>query len=241
MAAEPAGLERLPAEMREPIRRYADLVREIAGDHARSLTLYGAIAAGTFEPDIHTAQNVLVLDAVDLRGLRTLAEHGSTLGKSNIAAPLIMTPEYIRDSLDTFPLELLEISQQHLVVFGDDLFANLSFDESHMRLQCERELKSILIGMRQALLAAAGREEFVDAIEANVAATLMRTLRGMLWLKGTRDAQPAAAVVEQAEKLVNRQLAGVRLAIKTRTTHDWDHFESLYHDVEKLGETVDAW
>ena len=241
MAADVAQLDRFPAQMHLPVQHYADLVREVVGGHAHSLTFYGAIVAGTFEPEIHTAQNVLVLDTVDLRGLRTLSEHGPTLGKSNIAAPLIMTPAYIKDSLDTFPLELLEISQQHVTVFGDDPFANLNFDDSHMRLQCERELKSVLIGMRQSLLAAAGREEFVDQIEANVASTLMRTLRGMLWLKGTRDPQPAAAVIEQVEPLVNRKLAGVRLAIQTHTTHDWDHFESLYHDVEKLGEVVDEW
>ena len=134
-----------------------------------------------------------------------------------------------------------EIGQQHGVGFGDDVFASRSFDERHMRLQCERELKSVLIGMRQSLLAAAGREEFVDQIEANVTSTLMRTLRGMLWLKGTRDPRRAAAVIGQVGPLVDRKLAGVRLAIQTHTTHDWDHFESLYHDVEKLGEVVDAW
>jgi hypothetical protein len=34
--------------------------------------------------------------------LRCLAEHGLKLGKARIAAPLVMTPEYIQRSLDTF-------------------------------------------------------------------------------------------------------------------------------------------
>ena len=69
------------------------------------------------------------------------------MGKAKIAAPLIMTQDYIQNSLDSFPLEFLEIQQHHLCLFGQDSFAELSFYQPHLRLQCERELKSMLIGM----------------------------------------------------------------------------------------------
>ena len=99
-----------------------------------------------------------------------------------IAAPLIMTPEYIDASVDVFPLEFIEIQQRHFCVFGPDHFEGLSFDHTHVRLQCERELKTLLISMRQALLSAAGHEKLFKTIEADVADRLMRTLRGLLWL-----------------------------------------------------------
>ena len=43
-------LNGLPEAMREPLRRYAETLKELAGDNARSLTLFGAVAAGTFNP-----------------------------------------------------------------------------------------------------------------------------------------------------------------------------------------------
>ncbi len=227
--------------MRQGIERYAGLVREVFGEHARGVTLYGAIVAGSFDPQRQTARSVLVLDAIDLRGLRTLSEHGPQLGKSSIAAPVVMTPAYIEDSLDTFPLELLEIHQQHATILGADHFEQLEFADADLRLQCERELKAVLIGMRQALLAAAGREEFVDAIEAGIAESLLRTMRGMLWLRGQKQALPADRVVADVEGHTGLKLGGVRLALKTSLTHDWGHFETLYRDVEKLGEVVNGW
>ena len=38
-----------------------------------------------------------------------------------------------------------------------------------------------------------------------------------------------------------RELAGVRIALDPAARHGWDEFESLYHDVESLGEIANAW
>jgi hypothetical protein len=236
-----AGLDRLTEAMRDPIRRYADLVSELAGANAKALTLFGAIAAGSFDMSRHTARNVLVLGQVDLGMLRRLAEHGKTLGKERIQAPLVMTPEYIKASLDTFPLEFIEIKQQHLTIFGEEYFEGLEFDDVHVRLQCERELKTTLIGLRQGLLAAAGRQKVISALEMDVGEGLMRTLRGMLWLKGKKEGMPGRQVLTEIEKMTERKLSGLHTALDPSAEHGWSEFESLYRDVETLGEIADAW
>ncbi|MFQ5850872.1 MAG: hypothetical protein ACE5JU_09825 [Candidatus Binatia bacterium] len=238
------GLERLDRviePMRQPIQQYAEQVRALAGDNALALTLFGAIAAGSFDKTRHTVRNVLVLESVDLEMLRRLAKDGAKLGKARISAPLIMTPAYIKASLDTFPLELIEIHQCHITLFGHDHFETLSFNDAHVRLQCERELKTILIGMRQGLLAAAGREKIFAAIETNVAESLVRTLRGLLWLKDQRDAKPSAQVISEVENIIERKLPGVRDALGVSGPHGWDQFRTLYEDVETMGRIIDAW
>lgn len=241
MAADPVALERVVEPMRPHINQYVTLVRELAGANAKAITLTGAIAAGSFDIERHAARNVLVIDKMDLGLLRRLAEHGVRLGKVHIAAPLVMTPAYIQASLDTFPLELIEIQQNHLTVFGTDYFRELTFEDSHVRLQCERELKTALIGMRQGLLAAAGQEKAVGTLEVQVGEGLVRTLRGMLWLKGERDGKPAAQVLAAVEKSLDRPLSGIRAALQTTLSPGWEQFEALYHDVETLGDRVNAW
>lgn len=235
------GLDSVVPSMRGPISEFADLLRQLAGTGAESLTLFGAVATDAFDPSRQTARSVLVVNRVDLSMLRRLADHGAKLGKAHIAAPLVMTPDYIKDSLDTFPLELIEIGQKHVTLFGEDCFADLSFEDAHVRLQCERELKVILIGLRQGLLAAAGREKFIGALEIDVGEGLSRTLRGLLWLKGKKDARPAAEVVTEVEGIIDRKLNGLRLAMDSTAHHGWSEFEKLYNDVEALGRLVDAW
>jgi hypothetical protein len=235
------GLDRIIENLRTPVRNYAEFLHEIAGENAKGLTLFGSIAAGSFDVKRHAVRNVLVFDKVDLSVLRRMAAHGIKLGKTHIAAPLIMTPDYIKSSLDTFPLEFIEIKQQHITLFGEDYFDSLEFNSAHIRLQCERDLKSILIGLRQGVLAATGREKFLDALQADASEGLMRTLRGMLWLKDQRDAKPAADVLVEIEKLAESKLPGLRAALNPDTPHNWSAFEQLYCDVEGLGKIVDAW
>jgi len=235
------GLDRVTEPTRASLGEYARLLRDLAGDNAKTLTLFGAIAAGSFDPQRHTVRNALVVERVDLGMLRRLAEQGVKLGKARIAAPLIMTPAYIQASLDTFPLEFIEIRQQHITVFGEDRFDGLRFDDAYVRLQCERELKTILIGLRQGLLAAAGREKFIGALKLDAAEALMRTLRGLLWLKGQKDGKPAAEVIAEVEKIASRKLTGIRIALNPLPVHGWSEFESLYQDVEELGGIANAW
>ena len=241
MTEDTLSVDRVPDSMRQPIQSYAQNVQALAGPNALALTLFGSIAAGTFDQKLHTARSVVVLQTVDLEMLRRFAKDGPRLGKARIAAPLIMTPAYIKASADSFPLELLEIQQRHLCVFGPDYFEELAIQENHIRLQCERELKTILIGMRQALLAAAGKEKLFGDIEADAAERLVRTFRGLLWLHGQRDPKPAAQAVSEIERTTKRDLPGVRGAINERGKHGWEEFKRLYEEVDALRTFVDAW
>jgi hypothetical protein len=227
--------------MRTPIREFAELLRELGGDNVKSLTLFGSIAAGSFDDRRHTARSVLVVEQIDLGLLRRIAEHGPRFGKLRISAPLIMTPQYVRDSLDTFPLEFIEIQQNHMVVFGDEHFSGLEFAERDIRHECERELKVLAMSLRQGLLAAAGQEKALAELELGVGEGLLRIVRGMLWLKGRRDAQSSALVLAEIENLTSRKLPGLRQAISAPEAGGWEGFERLYHDVVALGELVDAW
>lgn len=240
MAKESLRLDGVIEAMREPIREYCGLLKELAADNAKTLTLFGAIAAGAFDATRHTVRNVLLLESVDLGLLRSLAQHGAKLGKNRISAPVIMTNAYIKSSLDTFALELIEIRQMHVTVFGDDPFEELAFEDAHVRLQCEREFKAILIGLRQGLLAAAGRDKILEALEVDVGEGLVRTLRGLLWLKGQKDGKAAGDVIAEVEKMTERKLPGVRAALDATGAHGWDQFQSLYGDVESLAEIANA-
>ena len=234
-------MDRVVVPMRERVGSYARLIQELFGDSGKALTVFGAVLIDGFNVDRDTVRSVLIVERIELPLLRRLADRGAKLGKTGVVAPLIMTPDHIRTSLDTFPLELMEIQQQHATLFGQDYFSELTFDNAHIRLQCERELKRILIGMRQGLLVSAGRERLVPVMGKDAADDLVRTLRGLLWLKGHAEFKDAIEVVGQVETLTTRKLPGLRTAVHTAMPAGWGDFDRLYHDVEALGEIINAW
>ena len=107
--------------MQAPIQRYAERIRDLGGTNALTLVVFGSLAAGSFDPSRHTARSVLILQSVDLDMLRQLAKDGAKLGKARIAAPLIMTPEYIEASVDVFPLRVIELKMANNMKSGNKI------------------------------------------------------------------------------------------------------------------------
>jgi hypothetical protein len=213
---------------------------EMAGDHLLGLAVFGVATTAAFDPLRHRVRNVAVLERFDLALLRRLAEHGTRYGKLLLAAPVVMTPQYIRQSCDTFALELLEIQQQHQTVLGQDFFVDLPLPAEHLRLQCERELKTFHVGMHQGLLASLGKEQLLSELTVGVADGLLRVLRGMLWLKGVTTPTSVADVVAQIEQRIGRPLRGLQAVMVATQRVGWTQFEQLYADIEALEQSIDA-
>ncbi len=239
--APSAILESIQLPFQKPIGEFADLLRKLGGNNALSLTLFGTIAADEPLTPKATARSVLVLNTVELGLLRRISEQGMRFGQQNIAAPLIMTPSYIKDSCDTFPLELLDIQQNHVIIFGEDHFSELKFDDANIRHQCERELKVLAMSMRQGLLAATGRDDVIANVMQSAGDGLLRVMRGMLWIKGKRDRLPRWQVVGAIEKQIDCSLSGVQSTLGEKASPQTVDFDLLYKDIETLGAIANAW
>jgi len=235
------GLERIPDDLRGPVRQFAERVIQLGGEHVLGLILYGPIAGKSFDRNIHTIHSVLMLDGLGLDILRRLSGDGRRFGRHGIMAPMVMTPEFLAASRDTFPLELIEMQEQRLVLLGEDYFGLLHFDPAHVRLQCERELKVLSVAMRQAVVTDGIKEESLRRAALPALYGLLRVLRGLLWLKEKREPLAAAALLLEVENLAGRHLPGVRQALDAPSAVDWLIFERLYNDIEALGHIADGW
>ena len=234
------NLANLSAAMHKPVGTFAHRVAELARENILALTFFGPVTTPLFDIKHDHAQSVMVLNSIDLPMLRKLAQYGPTFKKARIAAPLIMTPSYIEGSLDTFPLELLEIHQFHQTVLGNEYFASLSFDSSYLRLQCARELKTVLIAMRQGLLASTGRENVLNTIEHDITIRLLRILRGILWLNTYQEGLPPDETITQLEAQVNRPFPYLHQSFSTTSSHGWNEFQGLYQEINFFLEHIDA-
>jgi len=234
-------LEQLAETIREPLRRLAARIRELGKENAIGWALFGAVVAEEFDKSRHAVHSVLMLESVDLELLQKLAAEGPGYGGVGLAAPMVMTPKFLESSRKTFPLELIEIHQHHLIVFGNNHFNNLKFEDRDVRLQCERELEVLSIGLRQGLLAATGQEKRLALLQRDWIHNLVRTLRGLLWLKGQKEGLPAHRVLAEVARIAELPLKGIHRVLSAGEPPGWEAFKHLYADVEALGIAVDGW
>ncbi|MDO9028221.1 MAG: hypothetical protein Q7U68_05100, partial [Candidatus Roizmanbacteria bacterium] len=137
--------------------------------------------------------SIFILKEMDLKFLELIAPLGKKYGKDKIAAPLIMTPEYIKGSIDVFPVEFLNFKLIHATVFGEDIFENLEISRMDLRRQCERELKVKLIWLRQNYISYLGNIQTMAENFANSISGYIPLFRGIIILLGK---QPPVKQVE---------------------------------------------
>lgn len=239
-------LDSLRQKIRDSLKDFAEELIEKLGDNLQSVTVVGSSLTQDYRPGQSDINTVLVLGKLTVNSLDAIAGMAKVMSRKKISAPLLMTPAYIERSLDVFGVEFLDFQLTHQTILGSDPFASLSPSKKDVRLQCERELKAMLIRLRQGYIAAAANRKLVRDILISTIKGLAPLLRAMLWLKD---------IDRPAETEPTFSKAGAELSIGIDpliTVTKWQHekirldeaqmksaFESVYSIVEKLAGIVD--
>lgn len=122
------------------------------------MILFGSSVAGDFHPDFSNINLFCVVRDNSFAALQALSPAVKWWDSQKQPPPLFMTRDEIARSTDVFAIELMDVKQHHRVLFGDDVFANLSIPSTLHRVQVEYELREKLALLRQHLLLAADKE-----------------------------------------------------------------------------------
>jgi hypothetical protein len=235
------------AEIVALTRRWLAPVRAAAGPDFVAAYLTGSVLTQGFDPK-HSHINLLVV-VRDLDGARldAVAKSLPAQRKPPLVEPLFLTRRQIEGSLDSFPVEWLEIQERHLRLEGDDVFSGLSVPRTYLRLQCEHELRGKHIQLRQTyLLHRADGAVLARTLRASASgfATLFRTLLRL------RDeplpAEPARVIQRVADlyQLDAQGLLSAHLFRYSTRRYKADEVLALYHrflvEVERLIGALDG-
>lgn len=105
--------------------------------------------------------------------------------KKRLPEPLIVNRAFVMDSLDSFPLEFIDIQSAYTSLMAtEDLIAGLSFNPADIRLQMERELKSKWLLTRQAVLEHTSKDQHVAKVMQMSRQSIHPFLKGFMALAG---------------------------------------------------------
>jgi hypothetical protein len=100
-----------------------------------------------------------------------------------VAVPLVLTRDYIHASLDSFPIEFLNMKRHYRVIWGEDVLANLEISPQNLRLQLERELKGKLLHLREGLLGSGYDRNATRDLLGRTISTFAALIEAFLFLK----------------------------------------------------------
>jgi hypothetical protein len=219
-------LDGVRTEIREPLRLLAERLGAALGDNLKSLSVVGSSLTQDFEPKISDVNTVVLLDAYDIPALNAIARLAVPLSRYKLSPPLLLTGFYIGRSCDVFGVEFLDFQLVHQTILGEDPFASMQFEKKNVRLQCERELKAMLVRLRQGYIASAGAQRRVREILIATAKGLTPLLRAMLWMVDADRPKTMDSTLRKAAGEFDVDL-GSALAV-----HHWRHEKPKLTDAE---------
>ncbi len=225
-----------------------DIVTEL-GANLGSMALTGSVLTKDFIPQSSDINSVVVLKEMDFKVLDGLSVLGRKYRKKRIRAPLLMTPEYISRSLDVFPVEFLDIKVLHRTIYGPDIFSDLKVERPMLRVQCERDLKSRLINLRQGYIKSVGLRSVLLKLILDAYSGFFPLFRAIIYVVQDLDIPPIAKneVLDTVESTYGvdmscfRQVMELRLKKRPKLGPDEISrlFQEVYLAIERLAIKLD--
>ncbi|HIJ61014.1 MAG TPA: hypothetical protein HPP56_10465 [Nitrospirae bacterium] len=169
----------LRADLALKVSQFATDIKTLYDEKLHSFYITGSAITDDYNEKVSDINTLLILKEIQLSDLELLWNLGKKYRKKGISAPICMTPQYISDSIDVFPIEFHEFKLIHYCIYGEDLLSNLEINREHLRLQCEREIKTRLINLRQSFLSTLGEGKEITRLlnqSVNGTAPLFRAI-----------------------------------------------------------------
>jgi len=173
----------LSNKIKTDLENFCQGLRKIYGSNLLAVILYGSAASGEF---IENRSDINILAVLEDTDLAVLKKAGGLIKRFRNLKALFLSEDYIRTSVDIFPIEFLDMQENYLVLLGRDVLEGLPIDTLNLRFQCEQELKSKLINLRQFYLGAYRDKGALNNLLYKAVNSILHILRNVLRLRGRK-------------------------------------------------------
>ena len=224
-----------------------DDYKALYGADLVSIILYGSATGKGFQPGKSDINLMIVLTEDGIEHLDRAFDLVSKWRKKGVAVPLFLTEEYVKTSLDVFPMEYLSFRNNHIQVFGKAILKDLEFDPEFLRLQCEREIKGKLLLLRKGFIETSGKGKALKGLVKQALPALMAIFEALLYLKSIaipkerREIVRGVADVFDLERGVFEGLLAIKEEKSTISDQEsLELFKGCLKEMKKLSKLVNS-
>jgi len=243
---QPTALD-VPSDTQTLLTRYVRETNALLGTALEGIVLYGSAVRGEFLPGRSNLNLLLCLASADRDLLNRYAKAQRRWSREQIVVPLMLTAEEIQASSILFPLEYLEIQEQHRVLSGRDPFIGLHIDRTNLAIEVAQGIAGNLLRVRQRFVEGGATEEATTMLLPFSLTGLLPCLRGLQRLAGGTVLFNSDALLADLQRMTGFELPGIvdvlnlkRGKISPGPVEVPRLFERYMVDLEKLARYVGA-
>jgi predicted nucleotidyltransferase len=221
-------------------------LKEAAGKNLESVILYGSAARGDFHPGTSDLNVLCTLVSIDVNELQRVAPVVSWWTREvKEPAPLFFLTEELASSTDVFAIESLDAKRSHRVLFGKDVVADLEIPMNLHRVEVERDLRELLMKLRQHVLHAGRNEMELTAVLKKTASVAKTLLRHTMLTFGEEPPLEVKALFDRIGVLTGAEASAFEEVYEHRTTGKWQQdslhaYDKYMHALEKVIVALDT-
>lgn len=220
---------------------------KVFGKELLSLILYGSAAGGFYIRGKSDINLLVVLTPAGMDKFTDVVDTVQSWKKRRVAIPLIMTKEFIKSSLDSYPIEFLGMKNSHILIYGEDVLNELNFNPADLRLQIERELRGKLLLLRQGYLEAEGKPRQLRQLISNSITAFTAIFNALLYYKEGNAPQGRRETIRETGRLYPIDTAVFMLCADIKEGKDKlsgaevaDVFGKYLQEINKICSIVDS-
>ena len=204
---QPTTLD-IPSDVQQLLQRYVKETTALLGGQLEGILLYGSAVRGEFLPGRSNINLLLMLSSYDREGLKRYAKAHKRWSREQFVIPLVLTEADLTRPGTVFPLEYLEIQEQHRVLWGRDPFIGMHIDRTHLGYQVQQGLQGNLVQLRQRFIEGGGTEEAISMLLPLSLTALLPCLRGLQRLAGQPPLFQSDALLAGIQKMTGIDVTG---------------------------------
>ncbi len=209
----------LQARDRRTLEKLLEQLHVALPEQVESVCLYGDICRPNYNRRRTPLALLILLTEVTPAVLKTLRPLVSRWRRHRVSVPLIMDRAYIESSLDVFPVEFIELADEHQLVWGqNDPLAGIAVDRAHLRLQLESQSRGRMLHLWEGFLGAGRSGRLLNELLFSATAEMEIIFRGMLYLLDLPRPSNPVDLVAAVEAQFELQLPTLRALEVARST-----------------------
>ncbi len=215
------------------------------GDNLVSVFAFGSQA------NVEDAKNnlnlMIVTNQLTAENLYAISKPVKKWVKAKNPLPVVMNRDEWYSSFDVYAIEYSDIKENYKLIYGEDLVPSICVNKYFLRLQCESELKNLLLKYKNNFLMNIKSDREMKKVLNNVIKTLLVIFRSVLRLHDSAVPYRAVDIIEfvsnylSFNKIVMTKLAKVKYENDDYTKQELIFIEAeLLKDIQSLLKQVDA-
>lgn len=211
----------------------------VFGELMESIFMYGSAVTHEYIPGVSDINIAILVKDNSIPQLAQCLHLQKKWKKKSVSTPFFMTRAYINSSLDTYPIEFLDMQSNYRVLFGEDILKNIQIEKKYLRIQCERELKGIAIHLRRSFVQSSGNMKYLLSLLNDSLRRLFPVFKALLVLKNLsipKLKSDIVASVEDSYALSTSSFSVIYNNSSQRSANN--HYETLFdrytNDIDRI-------